>query len=130
MPGGLACSFARQATTGSSSNCRGAKICWVKPDRQVLASGPIISLMDMASGLCVWTRLQEFRAIATMDLRVDYQRPAREHAAIYGRAECYKITRSAAFVRGIAHDGDPADPVANIAGVFMSIAGDTRHVPR
>jgi hypothetical protein len=29
-------------------------------------------------------------------------------------------------VRGIAHDGDPGDPVAHVAGVFMTIAADPR----
>ena len=92
-------------------------------DRHVLASGPIVSMMDMASGLAIWTQMGEFAPIATLDLRVDYQRPARERAAVIGRAECYKMTRSAAFVRGIAHDGDPDDPVAQIAGVFMATGG-------
>lgn len=89
----------------------------------VLATGPIVSLMDMASGMAIWTRTSEFLAIATLDLRVDYMRPARKGAAVNGRSECYRLTRSAAFVRGIAHDGDPDDPVAHIAGVFMSIGG-------
>ncbi len=96
-------------------------------DRHVLASGPIISMMDMASGLSIWTALGRFIAIATLDLRVDYQRPAKDRAAVIGRAECYKVTKSAAFVRGIAHDGDPDDPVAHIAGVFMSIGEDARN---
>lgn len=96
-------------------------------DRHVLASGPIISMMDMACGLAVWTKMGEFKAIATLDLRVDYQRPAQERASVIGRAECYKLTRSAAFLRGIAHDGDPDDPVAHIAGVFMSIGGKARN---
>ncbi|SRR5690606_6532119 len=89
----------------------------------ILATGPIVSLMDMASGMAIWTRTSEFLAIATLDLRVDYMRPARKGAAVNGRSECYRLTRSAAFVRGIAHDGDPDDPVAHIAGVFMSIGG-------
>ena len=92
-------------------------------ERPVLASGPIVSLMDMASGLAIWTRMGTFQAIATLDLRVDYQRPARERHDVIGRAECYRLTRSAAFVRGVAHDGDPDDPVAHIAGVFMAIPG-------
>ena len=92
-------------------------------DRPVLASGPIISLMDMASGLAIWTRMKAFQAIATLDLRVDYQRPAKERHNVIGRAECYRLTKSAAFVRGIAHDGDPDDPVANIAAVFMALPG-------
>lgn len=89
----------------------------------ILATGPIVSLMDMASGMAIWTATSEFLAIATLDLRVDYMRPARKGAAINGRSECYRRTRSAAFVRGIAHDGDPDDPVAHVAGVFMSIGG-------
>lgn len=97
-------------------------------DRHVLASGPIISLLDMASGMSIWTAGKVFLPIATLDLRVDYQRPARERSAVRGRVECYRRTRSAAFVRGIAHDGDPADPVANMAGVFMTIAKDPRSV--
>lgn len=92
------------------------------PDVPVLASGPIISLLDMASGMCIWATARTFRPVATLDLRVDYQRPARDHTAVIGRAECYKLTRSAAFVRGIAHDGNPEDPVAHMAGVFMTIS--------
>lgn len=89
----------------------------------VLASGPIVSLMDMASGMSIWTKTGEFKAIATLDLRVDYMRPARRGSAVVGRAQCYRTTRSAAFVRGTAHDGDADDPVAHIAGVFMAIRG-------
>ncbi|MEP3049963.1 MAG: PaaI family thioesterase [Erythrobacter sp.] len=95
-------------------------------DRQVLASGPIVSLMDMASGMSIWHTKGDFTPIATLDLRVDYQRPAREKAAVIGRVECYRTTRSAAFVRGIAHDGDPDDPIAHVAGVFMTIQFDPR----
>ena len=36
-----------------------------------------------------------------------------------GRGECYKLTRSIAFVRGLAHDGDINDPVAHVVGTFM-----------
>jgi len=95
-----------------------------EPARPVLASGPIISLMDMASGMAIWQTSGIFVPVATLDLRVDYQRPARDRANVRGRVECYRMTRSAAFVRGIAHDGDPDDPVAHVAGVFMTIAGD------
>lgn len=94
--------------------------------RPVLASGPIISLMDMAGGMAIWQTRGTFEPVATLDLRVDYQRPARERSSVRGRVECYRITRSAAFVRGIAHDGDPADPVAHVAGVFMTIGADPR----
>jgi uncharacterized protein (TIGR00369 family) len=89
------------------------------PDGQILASGPIISLMDMATSLAVWTKLGTFRPQATLDLRVDYLRPSAPGRTVIGRGTCYRVTRSIAFVRGIAHDGDPDDPVANVTGTFM-----------
>lgn len=96
------------------------------PRSNVLASGPIISLMDMASGMSIWQTTEVFTPVVTLDLRVDYQRPARERASVFGRVECYQTTRSAAFVRGVAHDGDRNDPVAHVAGVFMKISYDPR----
>lgn len=93
---------------------------------EVLASGPIISLMDMASGLSIWTRMKLFRPVATLDLRVDYLRASRPRASVIGRAQCYHLGRSAAFVRGVAHDGDSDDPIAHMQGVFMTIAADPR----
>jgi uncharacterized protein (TIGR00369 family) len=89
--------------------------------RPVLASGPIVSLMDMAAGMAIWVANGEFRPVATLDLRVDYLRPSRAHASVIARVTCFRRTRSAAFVRGSAHDGDPADPVAEMTGVFMTL---------
>ena len=92
-------------------------------DRPILASGPIVSLMDMASGLAIWHSMGEFRAIATLDLRVDYMRPSPPGAAVIGRGECYHVSRSIGFVRGLAHNGDPADPIAHVTGTFIRTAG-------
>ena len=89
------------------------------PASGVLASGPILAMMDMATSMSIWIRQQRFRAQATLDLRVDYLRPATPGKAVIGRGECYRITRSVAFIRGQAHDGDPADPVAHVAGTYM-----------
>lgn len=88
----------------------------------VLASGPIMSLMDTAAGFAVWARRGTSAAHATLDLRLDYLRPSHVGATMIGRAECYRMTRRIAFVRGVAHDGDPADPVAHLAGTFMLLA--------
>jgi len=91
------------------------------PESGIIASGPIISLMDMATSIAIWVRLGRFRHQATLDLRVDYLRPAVPGRTIVGRGECYGVTRSVGFVRGIAHDGDAADPVAHVGGTFMFI---------
>ncbi|HZG09252.1 MAG TPA: PaaI family thioesterase [Allosphingosinicella sp.] len=85
----------------------------------VIASGPIISLMDMSTSMAIWVKLGGFRHQATLDMRVDYLRPAVPGRRIHGRGECYRVTRSVGFVRGLAHDGDAADPVAHVTGTFM-----------
>ena len=89
----------------------------------VLASGPIISLMDNATSMAVWTKSGSFTPHATLDLRVDYMRAAVPGRTVIGHGECYKLTRTIAFIRGIAHDGDPADPVAHVVGTFMATQG-------
>ena len=85
----------------------------------VLASGPIIALMDMATSLATWVKRGRFEPQATLDLRVDYLRAARPGRSVIGHGECYHLTRRIAFVRGFAHDGDPGDPIAHVAGTFM-----------
>jgi uncharacterized protein (TIGR00369 family) len=86
----------------------------------VLASGPIVSLMDMATSMAIWVKLGHFRPQATLDMRVDYLRPSVPGRRIVGRGECYRLSSKVAFVRGVAHDGDAADPVAHVTGTFIS----------
>lgn len=85
----------------------------------VLASGPIISLLDTASGIAVCRKQSRIVQQATVDLRVDYMRAARPGRTVIGRAECYKMTRSIAFLRGVAYDEHLDDPVAHMAGTFI-----------
>jgi uncharacterized protein (TIGR00369 family) len=85
----------------------------------VLASGPIVSLIDTAATMAVWLRRGAMLPQATLDLRLDYLRPARPGRAITGRVECYRLARRVAFVRGLAHDGAADDPVAHAMGTFM-----------
>ena len=89
------------------------------PSSGILASGPIITLMDMATSVAIWVRTDRFTPQATLDLRIDYLRAAIPGRTVIGHGECYRVTRRVAFVRGYAHDGDAADPVAHVAGTFM-----------
>lgn len=89
------------------------------PATGVLASGPIVTMMDMATSLAVWMKRGRFAPQATVDLRVDYLRPATPGRDVIGRGECLRVTRSVAFVRGVAYHDDPDDPIANVAGTFM-----------
>lgn len=89
----------------------------------VLASGPIIAMMDIATSLAVWNRVKRFSPHATLDLRIDYLRPARPGRTVIGRGECLRVARSISFTRGIAHDGDIDDPIAHVAATFMVPSG-------
>lgn len=90
-------------------------------DTGILAGGPIITLMDMASGLAVWTRLGRFRRHATLDMRIDYLRAPAPGRAVFGRSHCYRLTDRIAFYDGMAHDGDADRPVMRVSGTYMFI---------
>jgi uncharacterized protein (TIGR00369 family) len=89
------------------------------PETGVLAGGPLTALMDSCCGMSVATMLKEPAPFATLDLRIDYVRPAEPGRAVIAEAECYRITRSVAFTRAFAHHGDAKDPIAAAAGTFM-----------
>ena len=90
----------------------------------IVASSAVITLMDNACSLSVWTKLGHFRPQVTMDLRLDYLRPSPRDARIYGKASCYHMTKNVGFVRGIAHNGDRDDPIAFASGTFLRVTAD------
>jgi acyl-coenzyme A thioesterase PaaI-like protein len=57
--------------------------------------------------------------MATLDLRIDFVRPARAGCDVTARAVCYQIADNVAFVRGEAFEDDPADPIAAAQAAFM-----------
>jgi uncharacterized protein (TIGR00369 family) len=89
------------------------------PETGVLASGAIVSLIDTASGTSVWVTLNRFIPILTIDLRLDYLRPAAKGEIIVARCECVKVTRRIAFVRGVAMGDEDERPIALSTATFM-----------
>lgn len=89
------------------------------PETGVIAGGVMTTLLDHASGQAVHSAQQNWTSIATLDLRIDYMRPAQPGRSVRARAHCYKITRSVAFVRAVAYEDDPEDPVATAQATFM-----------
>jgi uncharacterized protein (TIGR00369 family) len=91
----------------------------------VLHGGAVTSLVDTVAGMAVFAALQQLQAIATLDLRIDYLKPALAQKELYATAECYRLTRSIAFVRARAyHPEAPDDWVANCLATFMIGSSD------
>ena len=89
------------------------------PVSGVLHGGIITTLIDSASGMCIYVKMQKYVPIATLDLRIDYLKSAEPGRDVIARATCYRLTRQIAFVRAIAYHDDPDDPIANSVSTFM-----------
>jgi uncharacterized protein (TIGR00369 family) len=91
----------------------------------VLHGGVVTAMLDESCGMAVQLALDGTRAIATLDLRIDYQKPATPGLDIRAHAVCYRTTRSIAFVRATAYQESEDDPVATATACFMVGANRT-----
>ncbi len=101
------------------------------PTTGILHGGAVTSLIDTVCGMAVFAGTKKLQAIATLDLRIDYLKPARAKAELYAAAHCYKLTRTIAFVRARAyHPEAPDDLVASCVATFMLGSSDKPPMPR
>ncbi len=112
---------------------RGSMVLPARPDwlgdpvRGLLHHGPLTVLADSACGLAVGAALGKRMPYATLDLRMDYLRPAGPEFDVHCDAECFRLTRSVAFVRASVWQSDKEQPIATAQATFMlSTAAGTR----
>jgi len=89
------------------------------PDTGVIAGGVVTTLLDQLCGVAAVLAQAHPTSVATIDLRIDYMRPAEVGHDVQAEAQCFKLTRHVAFVRAIAYDRDAADPLAHATATFM-----------
>ena len=89
------------------------------PQTGIIHGGALTSLMDTACGMATLCVLPEFEVCPTLDLRIDYMHPAEPHKAVFGFAQCYRVTTDVIFTRGFAYQDDPQQPIAHVVGTFM-----------
>src|SRR6187551_3723904 len=91
----------------------------------VLHGGVVTAMLDESCGMAVQLALDGTSAIATLDLRIDYQKPATPGLDIKAHSVCYRTTRSIAFVRSTAYQESEDEPVATATACFMIGANRT-----
>ena len=84
----------------------------------IIHGGVITTLLDSASGAAVFSAIPRVMQIATLDLRVDYLRPAMPRVDIMGEASCYRLSKNVAFVRGRAFQESDRE-IASCLATFM-----------
>ena len=91
------------------------------PFSRVLHSGVATTLADMAGAMAIFARFSKRESVATLDLRLDYLRPALPDTPLYCEAECYRLTGQIAFTRGIVYQDDRQKPVAHAVATYMRL---------
>jgi uncharacterized protein (TIGR00369 family) len=89
------------------------------PHSGVVHGGVITAMLDQACGMAIGSALRAPMAMATLDLRIDYMKPATPRSDLLIESECLKITREIAFARARAYHDTPEDPVAIATATFM-----------
>jgi uncharacterized protein (TIGR00369 family) len=93
------------------------------PDTGVIAGGVITTFLDQLCGMAAVLAMREPSTVATIDLRIDYMRPAEPGRDVLAEAFCYKMGRNVAFVRAVAFEDSPDNPIAHATSAFMVNTG-------
>ena len=88
------------------------------PDTGVIHGGVLTAFLDNLSGMAASSALDKPRFVSTLDLRIDYMRPAEPRREIIGEAECYHITRNVCFTHAWAYHENRDKVIATAAGTF------------
>ncbi|CBL45169.1 Phenylacetic acid degradation-like protein [gamma proteobacterium HdN1] len=90
------------------------------PTTGVIHGGAITALLDESCGMAVAAAIApEMDITPTIDLRIDYMRPAEPHRDIFAYTHVYRLSKSVAFARGVAYQDHPDKPIAHCVATFI-----------
>jgi uncharacterized protein (TIGR00369 family) len=89
------------------------------PETGFVHSGAVTVLIDQTCGAMASLAVTPPALVATLDLRLDWLRPATPGMTILARAECVSIKRQIVFMRCVAYQDDPDQPFAIATAAFM-----------
>jgi len=89
------------------------------PETGRLHGGAVTTLIDSVAGLAVLAAMPNPGPIATLDLRIDYLRPARPGLPLRAHANCFRLARQIAFVRASAYHDGHSDAIAAAQASFV-----------
>lgn len=89
------------------------------PEQGLVHSGAITVLIDQTCGAMASLAVTPPAQVATLDLRLDWLRPATPGSSILARAECVSIKSQIIFMRCVAYHDNPDDPFAIATAAFM-----------
>lgn len=91
------------------------------PATGVIAGGALTTLLDTACGYAVVRAVGLEQISTTMDLRIDYMRPAKPGQPVFAHANVYRLTDNVVFTRGKAYQDNRDEPVAHCVATFMRL---------
>lgn len=92
------------------------------PVRGLIHTALVTMLIDNASGLAALAALPGPGRVATLDLRVDYLRPASRDRTLHCEARCIRLAQQIAFVQAEVWQDRREQPVASSQSTFMRSA--------
>ena len=88
------------------------------PHRPAVHGGVLATLIDTAGGLAVFLAVGPGDRVSTLDLRVDYLRPAATDRPLTAEARVLRVGNRVAVTEIWVHHGDPEAAVARGTAVY------------
>lgn len=93
------------------------------PETGVIHGGVMTTLLDNVCATAILAATGVLKPMATLDLRIDYMRPATPGKDVIAHGTCFKVGKLIAFTRGTAYHEESEEPIATATAAFMFVGG-------